>query len=256
MVFSEAFNVAEDLSKGDERGLDGGQEENPAQSADGTTTQAVLEAPTVSEPEIIIDELEASSMEPAVPPAKELDSDSHQDTVEPFHHADASETATGATESLTHNPSPDASAEDSSAVEEHDGPASTENTASHTAAEVITTDAPKVEEAQEADLDHVAEEALSVSHSSESETSDAPAAGIVPASADPDVDVESGEALPVAAGKPETTPYDTTDQSVADDAVPQYESDAQPAQAEPAAEGTVEVTEASSDVEKESEPPS
>jgi len=256
MVFSEAFNVAEELSKGSERELDGAQEENSVQSADGTTTQAVLEVPTISEPEIIIDELEASSIEAAVPPTKELDPDSHQDTIESFHPADASETAIGAAESLAHNPISDTSAKGASALEAHAGPASTERTASDTVAEDATTDEAKVEEAQKANPDHVAEEPPSVSHSSESETSDALATE-VSASTSPDADAESGEALPVAAGEPEIPPSDTTDQSVADDAIPPYEHEAEPAQAEFAAEGAVEVTaETSSDLEKESEHPS
>ncbi|KIM76168.1 hypothetical protein PILCRDRAFT_826518, partial [Piloderma croceum F 1598] len=259
MVFSEAFNVAEELTKGIEGELDGDHEENSAQSDDGTTGHEVL----TSEPEIIIDELEASIIGAAVPPTEKYIPDSHHDSIEPSHYADEPKApADASAESVTETPSSDAPVEVTSEPEASAVPTLTEDSASDTAAEEVNTHQAEVEEAQKAEPEHVAEGLPSISsHSSESKTpdvADSPATDMAPTSEDPVMEVENSETL-IVADKPEVA--DEAD--VADEGEAPLSKDTihsvseHEAHSEPATEQTAEVSpEALSEEEMEEEPSS
>jgi hypothetical protein len=259
MVFSEAFNVAGELTKGVEGELDGDHEENSAQSDDG---HEVL----TSEPEIIIDELEASTIGAAVPPPEIHIPDSHHDFIEPSHHADEPKTpADASTESVTETPSSDAPVEVTSEPEASVVPTLTEDSASNTVAEEVNTHPVEVEEAQKAEPEHVAEGVPSISsHSSESETpdvADSPATDTAPTTEDPVIEVENSETI-IVADKPEVADEaDVTDEAEAplskdtDHSVSEHEAD--PSHSEPVTEQAAEVPpEALSEEEKEEEPSS
>jgi len=253
MVFSEAFNAAEELSKGDERELDGGQGKNAVQSAAGATTQGILEAPVVSQPEIIIDELEVPSIEPAVPPVEELEPDLQQDSVESAQHVEGPETIAEAAESSE----PDTSVPKESALEQPAVPASTTISAADVAVEDASVPEPTVEDAPKAEPE---EPPSDVSHSPEPEPStvpDTPAIDTVPASTDSDnVNSERDEDLHhTVVDTSETNLSESTKQSVSEDVTSEQETEL--AQDEHTAEEAAEVTPVlSSEVETETEPPS
>ena len=241
MVYTEAFNVVEELPKRD--GLDGGREGNPMDATDGIATENLLDASEVSEPQIIIDEVEASSIEAAAPKAD----NSQQGSIEPSLHAETSRTPADGPEPSTHTSATDAPAEEASAPEP---PVISASTASESTVEDVDSHVLEVKEAPKAEPDYIPEEPSSdVPRSSEAEIppstdstpADAAPADTAPSSENPAIDEESDEGpAHVPADIPEIISSEAPGPSVSDDFMPEHKTEHAPS--EPITEEVAEIT--------------
>lgn len=245
MVFSEAFNVAEDLSKNDER--EGGEAQSNEQqhqadvvpSADGSTTEAVMEAPpppaSVSAPEPSPEEHINSTSEIIV----SLDEPSDPQLPAESTPSEVKSEVESPVETTTQAPAP---------LPE----TTTEIKLSTPASAIVTADTPETPEpVAEGASTHEPVDAVEPEPKAEPTPVSVPEEPAAPApeASEPQPTTEpESTVVPIDAAEPEPAP---ADEEKAEEAAPVPETDSTPS--EPAEEFTVEKTAVGGEVEKAEE---